>query len=540
MIAFDLQALQSLGNAERGIARYVSEVVRALATGPHRDAVDLFLWNDRFPRPDRLDELGLGDRLRAFSDVRGLGVDVLHVNSPFETAHLSDLVPPLRARRTVVTCYDLIPFIFPQHYLPDGQLDAYYRTRLSLVATADAVVTDSQSAANDISEHLGVSAQHITVLGAGVGDQFVPPTTSIAERMAALRSAFPELSARYVLVPTAADWRKNSLGAIQAFGRLPAAVRDRHQLVLFCRLVDEQRRVLVDAAEEAGVADSVVITGFVPDELLVTLYQTAELVMFATFYEGFGLPVLEARRCGARVICSDSSSLPEVMPDPRGRFDPFDPESITAALLRALTDVEHAAALDRVPIPDFTWDLAADRLVGVYRSLADGIDRGSTSPARARPLRLAVVAPLPPADDPYAIGNLRLLQAVAEADGVEPVAFVPGVRPTGVSGCPCESFHVSALPSAWAAGDVDAVVYVLGDWVTPALARIVELVPGHVLAHHEVPTVLDDRILSRFVKRGTDGERCYGLDPDTTVIDWSDPDDATEAATQVVQTLLRG
>jgi hypothetical protein len=225
------------------------------------------------------------------------------------------------------------------------------------------------------------------------------------------------------------------------------------------------------------------------------------------------------------------------MPDPRGRFDPFDPVSMTAALLRALTDVEHAAALDHVPIPDFTWDLAANRLAGVYRSLVAGIDHRTTPVGAGRPLRLAVVAPLPPADDPYAIANLRLLQAVAASDGVDPVAFVPGVRPTGISGCPCESFHVSALPSAWAAGDVDAVVYVLGDRVTPALARIVQLVPGHVLAHDEVPSVLDDRILSRFVKRHTDAERCYGLDPDTTVIDWSEPDDAAAAATQLLDAL---
>lgn len=536
MIAFDLQALQSIGNAERGIARYVTEVVRALVAGPHPGAVDVFLWNDRFPYPSRLDELGLGDRLRPFSSMRAESVDVLHVNSPFEVPHLTDLVPPVRARRTVVTCYDLIPFVFPQHYLAHGQLNAYYRTRLALIAGADAVVTDSLSAKLDIAEHLGVPQHRITVLGAGVGDQFTPPTTPLADRMAALRTAIPNLSARYVLVPTAADWRKNSLGAIEAFGRLPADVRSRHQLVLFCRLVDEQRRELEAAAADAGVADQVVITGFVPDDLLVLLYQTAELVMFATFYEGFGLPVLEARRCGARVICSDSSSLPEVLPDPAARFNPFDPDDIAATLLRALTDVDYAAELDRVPVPDFTWALAAERLVEVYRELVTDLPTVAARPAGA-PRRVGVVAPLPFDDDPRAMENLRLVQALDALDGIELSAYVPGWRPTGMSQCPCPSYHLSALTTAWECGDLDDVVYVLGDSVPAAVARVAQLVPGHVVVHDDVPSVIDDRILRRFVKRGSDAERCWGLDPATVVVDWDDPDDATAAAAQIVAAL---
>ena len=83
MIAFDLQAMQSVANGERGIARYVTEIAKALVDR-HLDEVDLFLWNDLLPYPPRLDELRLGDRLRSFSEVRGRSVDVLHINSPFE------------------------------------------------------------------------------------------------------------------------------------------------------------------------------------------------------------------------------------------------------------------------------------------------------------------------------------------------------------------------------------------------------------------------------------------------------------------------
>lgn len=536
MIAFDLQALQSIGNAERGIARYVTELARALAAGSDRDLVDLFLWNDRYPYPARLDELGLGDRLQPFSAMRGREVDVLHVNSPFEVPHLTDLLPPVRARRVVVTGYDLIPYIYPQHYLDHGQTNAYYRRRLGLLASADAVVTDSESAKVDIARFLGVPQGRITVLGAGVGTQFTPPDQPLAERVAALRAAIPGLAAHYVLVPTAADWRKNSIGAIEAFGRLPAPLRARYQLVLFCKLIDEQRRALEEAAERAGVADRVVITGYVPDDLLVQLYQSAELVMFATFYEGFGLPVLEARRCGARVICSDSSSLPEVLPDAAARFNPFVTDDIAATLERALTDPTFAAELDRVPIPPFTWELAAERLAGVYRELQAGLPARSARPDGA-PRRVALVGALPFDGAPEAMANLALVKALDALDGIELSVYVPGWRPTIASQCPCPGYHVSALSNDWQCGVVDEVVYLLGEDVLPVVARTAQLVPGHVLLHGDLPASLDDRALRRFVRRGSDAERAYALDPAVTVLDWPDRDDATTAATQLAATL---
>ena len=88
------------------------------------------------------------------------------------------------------------------------------------------------------------------------------------------------------------------------------------------------------------MADDVVVTGFVTDADLVRLYQSAEVVLFPSKYEGFGLPVLEARRCGARVITSNVSSLPEVMPEPAALFNPYDTDDIAAKLLAALTDVD--------------------------------------------------------------------------------------------------------------------------------------------------------------------------------------------------------
>lgn len=514
MIAFDLQAMQSIGNSERGIARFVTEVVRHLIDGPHRDRVDLFLWNDRMPRPDRLDDLDLGDRLRSFSDVAGSDVDVLHVNSPFELPSIVDQFPPVRARHLVTTCYDLIPYLFPEHYIAERFASVAYRRRLGMIATSDAVVTDSQSAADDVVRHLGVDAGRVTVLGAGVSSQFRPPVEPLADRIASLRREWPGLSARYVLVPTAADWRKNSLGAIEAFAGLPTDVRRRHQLVLFCRLTDDQRADLEAAAEAAGVGDQVLFTGFVPDDLLVALYQSAELVMFPTYYEGFGLPVLEARRCGARVICSNNSSLPEVIVDVRARFNPFDPADITATLHRALTDDDLIGVLERVPEPGFSWDLAVERLVGVYDGLVGtATDRLAPSPSPASApspsstaapsgpaarRRVAVVGPLIPerSDD---VAHLRelVLHPLHADDRLDVTAYAAHHLPEILGDIPCPIRPFAELALAWESGEIDGIVYAVGEHLPRAQLASMSLLPGHVvLLSGPRPGTPADRALS--------------------------------------------
>lgn len=488
MIAFDLQALQSKDSSERGIARYVAELARALRRD-FPDAVDVFLWNDLFPYPVVADSLQLGDRLASFSEVRGSRVDVLHVNSPFEVPRGNDLLPHVHAERIVVTCYDLIPWLFPESYLVRKGADGAYRRRLPLIASADAVVTDSQSAGDDVSRLLGVDPRKVTVLGAGVGDQFVPPESPLDERVRRLRTAIPSIRSRFVLVPTAADWRKNSIAAIRAYAMLPPALRERHQMVMFCRLNPEQREVLDDECQAQGVTGQVIITGYVPDDVLVALYQSAELVMFPSVYEGFGLPVLEARRCGARVICSNSSSLPEVLVDVRARFSPYEPDAMADLMKRGLTDDGFMALLDAIPDPGFTWSLAAARLVGVYRGLQATVpERAAASPM----LRLAVAGAFS-SNDPDDDAAREVMRALDERADLVLTGFSPGRRIGIHAGWRCEMQHLATLPYRWAAGDFDAVVYLLSESDEQrALLPMVASVPGHAVVS---PSMVAERIV---------------------------------------------
>ena len=483
MIVFDLQAVQSVAHGERGIARYTAEVAAALARRGD-DIVDVFAYNDRLPHVERLDSLDLGGRLRSFSSLRGRHADLVHVNSPFEMLQPDVFTVPVLADRLVATCYDLIPLRFSRVYLTDPRLRALYLARMSLLLAADEIVTDSESAASDVANMLGYDPGRMTSLGAGVDERFVPPTTSLEERMGHLRAAVPDLLPGYVLIPSGMDWRKNTDGAIAAYSRLDPAVQRRHQLVVACRVSEHEMRRIDDMIEVLGTVGDVLFTDFVSDDDLVRLYQTAELVCFPSFYEGFGLPVLEARRCGARVICSNAASLPEVLADPIAHFNPHDPDDIAESLRRALVDPVHAARLDRVADSGFTWDLAAERLVEVYervRTRARRVPNIGGAPPRAR---IAVATLLPPTFGGVADHSAHLLTEMAKIADV--TAFVTDDA-AEVAGDDVWEFPVEAvrtLPSRVAMGDFDHVVYCMGNNEMHApFVPMLGLTPGHLLLH---------------------------------------------------------
>ena len=473
MIVFDIQAVQSIEHGERGIARYTGELARALQAR-HPDLVDAFAYNDALPYVARLDTLGLEGKLRSFSELRGQRVDLLHVNSPFEQPSIGVLAAPVIAERTVVTCYDLIPYRFSDIYLPDAGAKAWYQSRLGMLVSSDAIVTDSQSAADDVVRMLNVDARVVTSIGAGTAEQFAPPTDSLAERMVELNKVVPALSPGFVMVPAGPEWRKNLDGAVEAYSQLDPELRQRHQLLIASKIAEGQRVKFFDYCQERGVANDVVVTGFVTDADLVRLYQSAEVVLFPSKYEGFGLPVLEARRCGARVITSNVSSLPEVMPEPTALFNPYDTDDIAAKLLGALTDVDVIALLDRAADPGFTWERAADTLADVY---AEVIGRQSLPHGHAR-RQIALAAPLPLYKPDVAKRTLALVAQLETETESDVTIFVQNDGQRFAQDWGRNVLNVRILPARHAAGEYDDVLCVLGDEdIEKAFAGIARIVP---------------------------------------------------------------
>ncbi len=129
---------------------------------------------------------------------------------------------------------------------------------------------------------------------------------------------------------------------------------------------------LLAVARESGYAEDIVFTGYVPDEDLVALYNAADLFVHPSLFEGFGLPPLEAMACGAAVVTSNTSALPEVVGDAALTVDPLDVEALAAAIARVLSDGDLRTKLEsRGPAraAQFTWERTARIVHDVYQSI---------------------------------------------------------------------------------------------------------------------------------------------------------------------------
>jgi glycosyltransferase involved in cell wall biosynthesis len=480
-VVFDLQATQSVDQRHRGIPRYVADLAYAIedvspgSVGAYVVNPDLAL-----PEPGVTDGLVGAGKLRRVDDIDWSGVGALHIASPLEMTRPGHRLLPPAAQAAgvplIVTFYDLIPQLMPQYYLEDPGLRRRYRARLQLVRLATAVLTLSESTRADVIEHLGLDPRRVFVVGAGTSDRFRPPESRQAAAAEAV-AAVPGLRAPYVFYIGSYERRKNLEPLLEAWALLPPEIRARWQLAMCCPLKWSERHHLLWRAAGLRIVDSLCLTGFVTDEVLLRLHQGSDLFVFPSLYEGYGLPVAEALACGAPVLAADASSLPEILA-PEFLFDATSPPPIAAAIERGLTDesfrAELLAASGRPPT---TWTEVASATVAVYDRVLAGelLPPESTSPrgraaiGRLNSCRVAVVAPLPPAG-PTATWNAALITELANDPDLDVSAFVERpdgtverplspVAPAGVNAAPLAGLE----PAEGLRGPFDAVVYCLAD-----------------------------------------------------------------------------
>ena len=174
--------------------------------------------------------------------------------------------------------------------------------------------------------------------------------------------------------------RKNHIGLIRAFAKLVRAYPQlKHDLVLVGKPTWFTGRVQ-EAARESGVADRIRFFGFVTDEDLLQLYNACDVFVFPSFYEGFGLPALEAMACGRAVVCSDASALPEVVDGAAILFDPYAIDEMVRAIADVLLDSELRSRMERLGLQraaHFSWQKTAQKTLEVFHQVVE-------QPRRAR------------------------------------------------------------------------------------------------------------------------------------------------------------
>lgn len=400
---------------------------------------------------------------------------VLHSLSPVDPdVALTDLWPAAATGRGLVrsaTAYDFIPALAPERELAEPAARARYRVRLELIRSVHQLHVLSRAVALDARKLLDPGPRDVVVVGAAPPAWCVAPADRDAARSRALERV-AGLDRPYVLYPTGSHPRKNNERLVRAWSRLAPPVRDAFQLVLAGDVPRSTADHYAHLARAGGVEAQVVTTGFVDDDLLLTLYQGAHLVCFPSLAEGFGLPVAEALACGTPVVVSDLPPLDELA-GPEHRFAPTDEDSIARAIETHL--VRGPASPSRGPSGAApTWNDVATRTAAAFDALLSRTAAVRTGPrATAGPGRprsegarrsIAFVSPLPPAPTGVAAYSLRLVEELHAIGGVALDVFVDG--PTAGQEAPpgVARYRARSLPTIeLARGRYDAVVYALGN-----------------------------------------------------------------------------
>ncbi|WP_447979709.1 glycosyltransferase family 4 protein [Candidatus Nitrospira bockiana] len=272
----------------------------------------------------------------------------------------------------VVTIHDIWLARYPQYSRKlFGQWLASRRTRRT-AARARKIITVSEYSARDLHELYGVPKDKLVVIHNGVSERFHPDPDP--EKLAGLRRRFGWSSDQFLLFVGGADPRKNHKAVVEAYRRQAEALKD-YALVLV-GTPTHRYADLGDTIATSGLGGRIVSTGPLSAEELRLLYSHAALFVFPSIYEGFGMPVLEAMACGAPVVTSNTTALPEVAGDAAILVTPTDVEELAQAMLGVVNDATlrarlRAKGLERVKA--FTWEKAARQTLRVYREVCRGV-----------------------------------------------------------------------------------------------------------------------------------------------------------------------
>ncbi len=454
-IVLDLQACQTPGSRNRGIGRYSMSLALAMARHAQEHDVLIALSN-RFPgtiepvrrafdglvRPQNIHVFDVPGplheydpacawRCRAAERIReiflaGLSPDIVHVSSLFE-GWGDDAVTSVghfnNRFNTAVTLYDLIPLLHKETYLAEPVSRAMYFRKLQSLKNAELLLAISEHSRREAMGALQLLDTQVVNISSAADDMFRPRTISVEESHA-VRNRL-HLTKPFVMYTGGIDWRKNIEGLIEAFALLPEQTRMQYQLAIVCKIQEaDQQRLQALAARHGLTKNEVVFTGFVSDEDLVTLYNLATLFVFPSLHEGFGLPVLEAMSCGAPVIGSKTSSIPEVIGRDDALFDPADAHAISAKMLSVLTDEGFRTTLRDhgfEQAKQFSWDKSGKRALEAFECLHQTRRerRRTMVPARHPRPRLAYFSPLPPEKSGIAYYSTELLPELARHYQIE-------------------------------------------------------------------------------------------------------------------------
>ena len=397
-IAFDLHGIQSEGSRTRGIGRYSLEIIKNIIKGfPEHDIIlvvnatlsdlktefqEYFNYKNvtylKWHSPCPFDFISGNKRTRKFAKYLKsytyscINADVILITSFFEGYSdncFVDFDNDFIKIPIISIFYDLIPLINPDLYLKNNPgFKKFYKARLKKLKKLDGLLAISNSAAQEATKYLSISSNKVFNISSACDKKVFDKNSDISSFITINVHDFSP----FILYSGAIDPRKNVESLLQAFSQLPDQL-DHFKLVLvgkFLELEDEQ----LDNWIQAYKIDPhrVVKTGYVSDFDLVELYRKCSLFVFPSLHEGFGLPVLEAMACGAPVIGSNCTSIPEVIGLDCAMFDPKKVHDMKNLIIKALTNKHFNDELrsnSLVQSQKFSWSITALEIIKACQSI---------------------------------------------------------------------------------------------------------------------------------------------------------------------------
>jgi len=365
-IAIDASTISTQG----GPRTYVLGLIDALLRIDHDNNYVIF-YNDpvhlgRFPVANEIVLPGKNPLARLWREhvllpqaCKREAVDLLHCPK--------SAVPYHAPCPVVVTLHDLIPLKHPETEKFAAQM--YWRLQIPIAARRSTfIITDSEHARQEILEDFECLTEKVKAIMLGFDPRMTKPRSQADGAAVCRKYGLPP---EYLLYVGTIQPRKNIDTLIEAFYRLKSNSTVEDKLVIVGRKGWLYEKLFA-RIKELQLESEIIFTGFVPDEDLPFIYDRARVFLYLSFFEGFGLPPLEAMACGVPVITSNTTSLPEVVGDAGITVSPTDIEGVAAAIIRILSDPVLAAHMREVGKKRaglFSWEAAARETLAVYKQV---------------------------------------------------------------------------------------------------------------------------------------------------------------------------
>jgi glycosyltransferase involved in cell wall biosynthesis len=292
--------------------------------------------------------------------------DIFH--SPYDEIPVS--AKQASKAQIFLTIYDLIPVLYPQFLLSE-QIPLLYKKTLASISQKDWVICISQCTKNDLCNYLKIDESRVFVTHLAAEPSVFYPCHDAA-KIASTRSKYGIPDAGYILSLGTLEPRKNIDHAIRCFAKL---IQEQNIKDLYLVLVGtpgwKYDKIMEEVSKQGLLKERIIFTGYVPESDLAALYSSALAFVYPSFYEGFGLPPLEAMQCGIPVITSNTSSLPEVVGEAGIMLDPKDTDGLCDSMLQIYNKPslrETMSLKSLAQAKKFSWERCTQETLTAYRT----------------------------------------------------------------------------------------------------------------------------------------------------------------------------